>query len=120
MLKYLLSMRGPQSQFIESVFAGGGEIGGLMRAFNWFNVKRAYVLLLLSFSLLGVRAWPQSALEAVFGTVTDPSGAVIPGAQITIVNRGTGLTLSTVTDITGQYHVAGLPAGNYVVRAVKE
>ncbi len=121
MLKYLLSsIRAPQSQFIESVFAGGGEIGGLMRAFNWSNVTRACFLVLLSFSLLGVRAWPQSELAAVFGTVTDPSGAVIPAAQITIVNQDTGLTLSTVTDITGQYHVAGLPAGNYVVRAAKE
>ena len=113
-------MRGPQSQFIESVFAGGGEIGGLMRGFNWSNVTRACSLLLLSFSLLGVCAWSQSELAAVFGTVMDPSGAVISAAQITIVNQGTGLTLSTVTDITGQYHVAGLPAGIYVVRAVKE
>ena len=109
-----------ETHLIESVFAGDGEIGGRMRAFDWSNVTRPCFLLLLPFSLLGACAWPQSELATVFGTVMDPSGAVIPAAQITIVNQGTGLTLSTVTHITGQYHLAGLPTGNYVVRAAKE
>ena len=48
------------------------------------------VLLLVSFS---VGAWSQTQLATVFGTINDPSGAVIPSAQVTIVNRGTGLVL---------------------------
>jgi len=77
-------------------------------------------LLVLSFALLSECTWPQSELATVFGTVTDPSGAVIPAAQVTIVNQSTGLKRDTVTDMTGQYHLAGLPAGSYVVRAGRE
>ena len=35
-------------------------------------------------------AWPQTEVASVFGSVTDPSGAVIPGAQPTILNQSTG------------------------------
>jgi hypothetical protein len=39
----------------------------------------------MSLALLPACAWPQTEVATVFGTVTDPSGAVIPGAQVTIV-----------------------------------
>ena len=92
-------------------------------ALTWsagFFSSRACLLLVLSFALLPACAWPQSELATVFGTVTDPSGAVIPAAQVTIVNQSTGLKRETVTDMTGQYHLAGLPTGSYVVRAGRE
>jgi hypothetical protein len=85
-----------------------------------FFSSRVCVHLVLSFALLSACAWPQSELASVFGTVTDSSGAVIPAAQVTIVNQSTGLTRDTITDMTGQYHLAGLPQGNYVARAGKE
>jgi hypothetical protein len=85
-----------------------------------FFSPRACLLLVLSFALLPACAWSQSELATVFGTVTDSSGAVIPSAQITIVNQSTGLKRDTVTDMTGQYHLAGLRAGSYVVRAGRE
>jgi hypothetical protein len=85
-----------------------------------FFSSRACTLLALSFALVAACAWSQSDLGTVFGTVTDPSGAVISATQITIVNQSTGLTLSTVTNKAGQYHLANLPSRNYVVRAVKE
>src|SRR3984893_14219727 len=85
-----------------------------------FLSSRACLLLVLSFALLPACAWPQSELATVFGTVTDSSGAVVPSAQVAIVNQSTGLKRDTVTDMTGQYHLAGLPAGSYVVRAGKE
>jgi hypothetical protein len=78
------------------------------------------ILFVLLVTLIPACAWSQSELATVFGTVSDQSGAVIPKAQITIVNQSTGLTLSTVTDMTGQYHISGLPTGNYVVRAIRE
>jgi hypothetical protein len=65
-------------------------------------------------------AWPQTVVATVFGTVTDPSGAVIAGAQVTILNQTTGLKRDSSTDSTGQYHIAGLPIGNYSVRVQKE
>ena len=74
----------------------------------------------LSFALLPACAWPQTQLATVFGTVTDASGAVISGAQVTILNQSIGLKRDTSTDLTGQYRIAGLPTGNYSVRVDKE
>jgi len=54
------------------------------------------------------------------GKVTDPKGAAIPGAAVTITNQLTKQDFTTVTDAQGRYKVEGLPAGNYTVRvAVK-
>ena len=76
--------------------------------------------LVLSLALLPACAWSQTGVATVFGTVTDPSGAVILGAQVTIANQSTGLKREAFTDSTGQYHIAGLPMGNYSVRVQKE
>ena len=51
---------------------------------------------------------------AIHGNVTDPSGAVIPGAMVTISNSQWTLTVST--DDAGQYVVSGLAPGHYRVR----
>ncbi|MFN7934189.1 MAG: TonB-dependent receptor [Bryobacteraceae bacterium] len=50
---------------------------------------------------------------AITGLVSDTSGAVIPGARVTIVNTGTRVTYQTGTTGTGQYHMPTLPAGVY-------
>ena len=50
----------------------------------------------------------------IHGNVTDPSGAVIPGAMVTISNAQ--LTRTVSTDESGQYSVAALPPGRYRVR----
>jgi hypothetical protein len=56
----------------------------------------------------------------VEGKVTDPKGAAIPGAAVTVTNQITKQDFNTVTDNQGQYKVEGLPAGTYTVRvAVK-
>src|SRR5215813_7978667 len=81
---------------------------------------RPCILLALSLALYSAYAWPQTEVATVFGTVSDPSGAVIAGAQVTILNQSTGLKRDSSTDSTGQYHIAGLPIGNYSVRVEKE
>jgi hypothetical protein len=54
------------------------------------------------------------------GKVTDPKGAAIPAAAVTITNQLTKQDFTTVTDGQGRYKVEGLPAGIYTVRvAVK-
>ncbi len=83
-------------------------------------VSRACLLLALSLALFSACAWPQTQLATVFGTIMDASGAVISGAQITILNQNTGLKRNASTDMTGQYHIAGLPTGNYSVRVEEE
>jgi len=49
------------------------------------------------------------------GKITDPKGAAIPGATVTITNQTTNQTFSAVTDGQGRYKVEALPAGTYSV-----
>jgi hypothetical protein len=49
------------------------------------------------------------------GTVTDSSGAVIPGASVTIKRADTGVTTEAVTNAEGQFTVPALNAGTYTV-----
>lgn len=52
---------------------------------------------------------------AVSGTVTDPSGAVVPGAQITLTNGATGRAQTTTTTNAGAYNLPLLPPGTYTL-----
>ena len=59
-----------------------------------------------------------SAQEAtIVGTVTDPSGAVVPNVAILVTNVDTGATRSLLTNDVGQYVVPGLPIGKYDLTA---
>src|SRR5712671_5714031 len=54
------------------------------------------------------------------GTVTDASGAVIAGAEVSVRNTATGISKDTTTDSAGFYTVPNLPAGVYEVRVTAE
>ena len=63
-------------------------------------------------------AWAQSTNSGtVIGTVTDPSGAVVSGAAVTLT--GPGLTLKTATNGNGQYLIQAVPPGTYSLIVVK-
>jgi hypothetical protein len=51
------------------------------------------------------------------GTITDPSGAAISGAKVTVTNMGTNLAITTTSNDTGLYTVKELPVGNYRITA---
>src|SRR5580700_10501734 len=53
---------------------------------------------------------------SIVGTVTDPQGAVISGARVTITNKGTQQTITTNTTSAGTYASGALIPGDYVVR----
>ena len=53
------------------------------------------------------------------GTVTDASGAGVPGAKVRIQNTGTGATVEEVTDSIGYYRAPHLALGNYEIRVEK-
>ncbi len=55
---------------------------------------------------------------AILGTVKDQSGAVVPGATVTVSNEGTGMTRGTRSDNSGNYVFTPIPIGLYSVRAV--
>ena len=60
-------------------------------------------------------AWAQSQFATVTGTVADSSGAVIKGADVTVMNAASGEARKTVTNQVGFFTVATLPAGAYEV-----
>jgi len=49
----------------------------------------------------------------VTGLITDPSGAVVPGARIEVADEQKGFTFNATTDIAGNYLVRNLPPGTY-------
>lgn len=57
----------------------------------------------------------QGNAGAVRGTVTDPSGAVIPGATVHLTNAVSGLDRTTTTDATGQFTFANVPFNPYEI-----
>ncbi len=68
-------------------------------------------------AVLCVHAVQVFAQEAtIVGTVTDPSGAAIPGATVTITNTGTGQARTVTTNTVGQYVAPDLIIGRYVAR----
>ena len=80
---------------------------------------RPFVLAAALAALFSVGAWSQTQLATVSGIITDPSNAVVPGVSVTIVNQGTGLKRSVLTDPVGEYRFAGLPTGPYSLRIEK-
>ncbi len=62
-----------------------------------------------------VPAFAQTVTGAVTGNVTDPSGAVIPGARVTAHNLETGVDSTATTNGSGLYRIAFLPIGRYQV-----
>ena len=59
----------------------------------------------------------QSTFATVVGSVADPSGGVVPGATVTLVNLNTQVTRSVVTDGSGGYVVTNLDPGSYRITA---
>jgi hypothetical protein len=76
-----------------------------------------FVVLLV---LAAVPAFPQAANGRVVGTVTDPGGAVIAGAKVTVTNVATDVHWETTTRQDGSYQVLELPIGNYSVTVQQE
>ncbi|HEX4808073.1 MAG TPA: carboxypeptidase regulatory-like domain-containing protein [Bryobacteraceae bacterium] len=59
----------------------------------------------------------QDATGKIAGIITDPAGAIVQGATVTITNVGTDITKTTITDTKGFYQVQQLPVGQYRVEA---
>lgn len=56
-----------------------------------------------------------TGLGTISGTVTDPSGAIVPGASLTITNVATGISSKSLTNGTGYYEVGALVPGKYKI-----
>ena len=67
-----------------------------------YLMLRTPLFLLLGLALLSTAAYCQGTASIV-GTVTDPTGAAVPDAKVTITNTETGFVRSTTTNATGSY-----------------
>jgi hypothetical protein len=91
-------------------FTGGGGASALRML--------PYVLLAVLLAIpLSLRA--QESPGAVVGTVTDPTGAAIPGATVKIINTGTNQTATVKSDGQGNFSAPQLPVGNYEVHVTQ-
>ncbi len=72
-----------------------------------------FVVLVATCSL----SWAQNSLTSLRGTVTDPTGAVVPGATITLEDKEKGLNFSKTADASGDYQFPQLQPGKYTITA---
>ncbi len=78
------------------------------------------LVLLLTLTLVFLSsASAQVANGAISGTVTDPSGAIVAGATVTIINSATGAGRTLQTDSAGFYSAEGLTVGQYKITVSK-
>ena len=73
--------------------------------------------LLAAMFLLTPSLFGQAMDSNVVGTVTDASGAAVPGATITAVNKSTGVRYTSVSNAAGEYRLNNIPIGVYDVSA---
>ena len=78
--------------------------------------RLAVWLLCLGFPLL---IWSQTGLTSLRGTVTDPSGAMLAGAAVTLENPATGFHTAHSTDQNGAYEFPQIPPGKYTITVTK-
>jgi len=71
------------------------------------------ILPLCALLLGALGAWAQSNAGTVRGTVTDLSGAVVPGASVRLANPVSGLSRTETTDASGQFQFANVPFNPY-------
>ena len=79
------------------------------------SLRLVIVMVCSALCILTSRA--QVTTGTISGTVSDSSGAVLPGVKITILNEGTGAARNVVTDSAGRYSAPSLGLGSYRLTA---
>src|SRR5271156_4366220 len=83
---------------------------------NWKQLCAATAALLIVLSLGSTRMAAQTATTGdIAGTVTDPSGAIVPGANVALKDETKGNTQESTTNKDGVYHFYMLSPGPYTV-----
>jgi hypothetical protein len=82
-----------------------------MRGFS----KQIIFLSLFIFPGLTGLAFAQGGAASLRGTVTDPSGGVVPSAKVTLTQAGTGLARIVSTDAGGNFLIPQLAPADYIL-----
>lgn len=80
---------------------------------------RLSLVLILVLCLTGL-ALAQTDTARLFGTITDPTGAVIPNATVTLTDAASGRVATAQTSDSGSYGLNALPIGRYHLQVQKE
>jgi len=81
-------------------------------------MKRRFIFALVLFALVtSTQAFSQSSNGTISGTITDPSGAVLPEVTVTATNTGTGVVMTEISNSAGVYNFVSLQPGVYKVDA---
>src|SRR5215831_20054532 len=67
---------------------------------------------------LAISLWGQETTASIAGVVSDPTGALLPNAQVTATNIGTGASFRATSNASGDYVFRTLPVGAYRLSAV--
>lgn len=93
------------------------------KRFSRVSTARGVHLFGLAVCLILLGTWSSIAIGqatvstgSIQGTVTDPSGAAVPGVKVSITNSSTGLHIERSTTSQGAYTSGGVPSGNYQIR----
>ena len=78
------------------------------------------VAAMIAATMCATAALAQSERGTISGTVQDATGAVVPGAKVTLTNSQTGVTFSLPSNASGEFTVPQLPVGTYTVKFDKE
>jgi hypothetical protein len=78
---------------------------------------RGVLIALVCCALAGSTLYAQTSFGRISGSVTDPSGAAVPGATIKVTNTETQTVRTVETDGNGLYAVTNLPVGPYTLEA---
>ncbi len=79
------------------------------------NVQRLILLIALVLALPNLNL-AQRTTATFAGIVQDPSGAVLPGVEASLINEGTSAALQTVTNETGEFLIDFVPPGTYTLK----
>jgi hypothetical protein len=90
-----------------------------MNTVSIFRTLRSRVLVFFAAAVMAAVSLPMHAQfrASIQGSVTDPSGAAIPGAKLTLKDNATNLVLSATSDSTGVYNFNALPADHFTLTA---
>src|SRR5579871_6054489 len=98
----------------------GSLIGPVETTFGRTQMTKRFwlVILVVGHITIGLRAQTTNGL--ITGVVADSTGAVVGGAQVSVVNRDTGVERTAVSDASGLYVVPQLAPGVYTLTVMKE
>jgi hypothetical protein len=89
----------------------------MKKRMNAAVVTRLVQCILLLFLFSSIAGYGQAGRGAINGSITDQTGAIIPGAKVTLLNKANGVTVHTTTNSSGNYAFISLNPGVYSITA---